>query len=537
MDGRRFLQEAPATPPDHRTEEDDVHPFIHAAASPDKAAVINARTGEALSYADLDARSNQLAQFYRREGLKAGDAVALLLDNRIEFFELAWAAQRSGLYFVCISTRLKAAEIEHIVQDSGATLLFATAKIDPQILHALRATLSCRRFVSVGGGVEGYEDYTTVRDSMPAERIADETAGADMLYSSGTTGNPKGVRLPLSGGPVEAPVPVVSLLTTLYGASADTVYLSPAPLYHAAPLRWCMGIQRLGGTVVMMESFEPLAFLEAVDRYRVTLVQMVPTMFVRLLKLPEELKERHDRSSLRCVVHAAAPCPVPVKEQMLGWWGPIIHEYYAGTEGNGYCTVSPEEWLARKGTVGRAVIGTIKICDEAGVELPPGETGTVYFADGRAFTYHNDDAKTRSSRHPVHANWSTLGDVGYVDEDGYLFLTDRKAFMIISGGVNVYPQETENLLLTHPKVADVAVFGVPDEDFGEVVKAVVQPVAWADAGPGLADELIAFARQHLSPIKAPKSIDFERELPRAPTGKLYKKQLRDRYWPQPSLSA
>jgi acyl-CoA synthetase (AMP-forming)/AMP-acid ligase II len=352
----------------------------------------------------------------------------------------------------------------------------------------------------------------------------------DMLYSSGTTGRPKGVRHPLEGLPIDAPGALVALASMLFGLNENTIYLSPAPLYHAAPLRYCMTIHRLGGTVVVMEHFDAEEALRDIEKYRVTGSQFVPTMFVRMLKLPDDVRLKYDVSSMKSAIHAAAPCPVEVKRKMIEWWGPVIHEYYAGTEGNGFCYVSSAEWLAHPGTVGRALVGEIHICGETGEELPVGEEGVIYFGGGAQFEYHNDPKKTAESRHPAHPEWSTLGDVGKLDSDGYLYLTDRKAFMIISGGVNIYPQEAENLLINHPKVADVAVIGVPNEDFGEEVKAVVQPAHWGDAGPALADELIAYCREHLSPIKCPRSVDFDPELPRHPTGKLYKRLIRDRYW-------
>jgi long-chain acyl-CoA synthetase len=318
------------------------------------------------------------------------------------------------------------------------------------------------------------------------------------------------------------------LAKLLFGIQPDAKYLSPAPLYHAAPLRWCMSVHKIGGTVVVLEKFEPEAYLAAVERFRITDSQLVPTMFVRMLKLPDETRARYDLSSLKMAVHAAAPCPVPVKEQMIAWWGPIIFEYYAGTEGNGFCMLNSAEWLAHKGSVGKALLGELKIVGEDGAEVPQGESGTVFFANGPQFEYHNDPDKTAASRNAQ--GWSTLGDVGYVDADGYLYLTDRKAFMIISGGVNIYPQEAENILVTHPKVADVAVFGVPNEEMGEEVKAVVQPVSMADATPELAAELMGWCRERLSHIKCPRSVDFLEELPRHPTGKLYKRLLRDQYW-------
>jgi acyl-CoA synthetase (AMP-forming)/AMP-acid ligase II len=349
-----------------------------------------------------------------------------------------------------------------------------------------------------------------------------------MLYSSGTTGRPKGVKRPMTGEPFDAPVLGYQLYRRLYGIDENTVYLSPAPLYHAAPLVFTSCVMAWGGTVVVMDRFDAEQSLSLIERHRVTHSQWVPTMFVRLLRLPEATRRHHDLSSHRCAVHAAAPCPIEIKRQMIAWWGPIIHEYYAGSEGNGFVVIDSPDWLAHPGSVGRAVLGEISILDDDGKQLPQGEAGAIYFANGPAFEYHNDPAKTRSAYSAE--GWSTLGDVGYVDQDGYLYLTDRKAYMIISGGVNIYPQEAENVLTGHPQVVDVAVFGVPNEEFGEEVKAVVQPVDMNQATPELAAELIAYCRARLADVKCPRSIDFDPELPRHPTGKLYKRLLRDRYW-------
>jgi acyl-CoA synthetase (AMP-forming)/AMP-acid ligase II len=317
----------------------------------------------------------------------------------------------------------------------------------------------------------------------------------------------------------------------LFRVTIDDVYLSPAPMYHAAPLRFSIGAQALGCTVVAMEHFDAERYIALVEQHQVTVSQVVPTMFVRMLKLPDDVRESHDVSSLKLVIHAAAPCPIPVKKQMIEWFGPIIDEYYAGTEGNGFVYCNSDMWLAHPGTVGTPIACTVHIVGDDGDELPHYESGTIYFEGGAAFEYHNDAEKTASSRHPK--GWTTLGDVGYLDDDNYLYLTDRKAYMIISGGVNVYPQEAENVLVTHPKVIDVAVFGVPNEDFGEEVKAVVQPVSMPaddEQARALAQELIAFCRSELADVKCPRSIDFRDELPRHPTGKLYKRLLKDEYW-------
>ena len=322
----------------------------------------------------------------------------------------------------------------------------------------------------------------------------------------------------------------MQVVTGLYGTNEDTVYLSPAPLYHAAPLRFTMGVNYIGGTNIIMENFDAESSLKFIEKYSVTMSQWVPTMFVKMFKLPEEVRNNYNLSSHKCAIHAAAPCPVKIKKMMIEWWGPIIHEFYAGSEGNGFIACNSEEWLAHEGTVGKPIVGIPHICDDNGQELPIGEEGTIWFEGDSDFKYHKDDKKTKESRHPSHNNWSTLGDVGKLDQDGYLYLTDRKAFMIITGGVNVYPQETENLLITHPKVSDCAVIGVPNEEFGEEVKAIIEPIDWSERGNELEDELINFCKENLSSIKCPKTIDFEKELPRHPTGKLYKRLLKDRYW-------
>jgi long-chain acyl-CoA synthetase len=506
-----------------------LHPCVHVQTVPDKPAIIMAETGETLTYRQLEDGSNQGAQLFRSLGLKAGDGIAIFMENNIRFLEICWAAQRAGLYYTCISSRLTAGEVEYIVRDCGATVLIASHGLS-KVASEVAANLVGVTLFMLGGTVPGFGSYEDATASQPKARIADESAGADMLYSSGTTGRPKGVRHALERLAIDAPSPLGVLVSMLFGLNDSTIYLSPAPLYHAAPLRYSMAMHRLGGTVVVMEHFDAEVALRDIEKYRISGTQFVPTMFVRMLKLPDEVRARYDVSSLKSVIHAAAPCPIEVKRKMIEWWGPVIHEYYAGTEGNGFCYVNSADWLTHPGTVGKALVGEVHICGENGEELPAGEEGVIYFGGGAQFEYHNDPKKTQESRHPVDSTWSTLGDVGKLDADGYLYLTDRKAFMIISGGVNIYPQEAENLLINHPKVADVAVIGVPNEDFGEEVKAVVQPADWRDAGPALADELIAYCREHLSPIKCPRSVDFDPELPRHPTGKLYKRLIRDRYW-------
>ena len=506
-----------------------MHPSQHARATPDKPALIVADSGEVVTYRELDDRSNQVAQLFRAQGLRSGDHIALLLENHPRYFEICWGAHRAGLIYTAMSTRLTDAELGYIVDDCGARAVIASRAMAPAVQQLAGACPAVESWWMLDGAIAGWAGFESAVAAQPVARITDEQAGGDMLYSSGTTGRPKGVSVPPQDTAIDAPNPLTDLMVRLYGMGSDTVYLSPAPLYHAAPLRYTLGVQRLGGTVVMMTHFDAEAYLRLVQQYRISHSQLVPTMFVRMLKLPANLRQAYDLSSLRCAIHAAAPCPVAVKQQMIDWWGPVLWEYYAGTEGNGATFVNSSQWLAHKGTVGQAVIGELRIVDDdSGALLPAGQAGTVYFANGRPFAYHKDPTKTAGSTHAL--GWTTLGDVGYVDAEGYLYLTDRKAYMIISGGVNIYPQEAENVLIGHPQVADCAVLGVPNEEFGEEVKAVVQPRDMRDAGPELAQALIDYCRAQLSPIKCPKSVDFEAELPRHPTGKLYKRLLKDRYW-------
>ena len=505
-----------------------MHPFHHAAATPGKPAFIMADTGQTVSYKELEERSNQVAHLLRALGLKAGDHIAILLENHPRFFEICWGAQRSGIIYTALSTRLSLQEAAYIVQDCAAKVLITSAANQALASVLVEQTSGLNARLVMDGVVAGYSAYEDAIAKQPMTRITDEVAGTDMLYSSGTTGRPKGVFVPPESPAIDARTSIVEICAKVYSVGPDSIYLSPAPLYHAAPLRFNMTAMRLGATCVIMSHFDPEGFLRLVEKHHVTHSQLVPTMFIRMLKLAPETRAQYKLQTLQVAIHAAAPCPVPIKEQMIAWWGPVIWEYYAGTEGNGTTMVNSADWLKYKGTVGKAIVGVLKICDENGNEVVTGTEGTIHFAEGRAFEYHNDPKKTAESKNAQ--GWTTLGDVGYVNAEGYLFLTDRKAHMIISGGVNIYPQECENLLVTHPKVMDVAVIGVPNEEFGEEVKAVVQPRNMADAGPELAAELIAFCRDNLSHVKCPRSIDFEAELPRHPTGKLYKRLLRDKYW-------
>ncbi|MDD5175015.1 MAG: acyl-CoA synthetase [Sterolibacterium sp.] len=506
-----------------------MHPGIHAKATPNKPACIMAGSGISVSYAELDERANRLAQYFRKSGLKTGDHVALLLENHHRYFEVLWAALRSGLYLTPISTHFSLDEIAFIVNDCEATCFITSQYMEQAARDLVAITPAVRTRLMVDGEIPGYPSYETTISAMPAGRIADEGLGDIMSYSSGTTGRPKGIDPGVVGAAIDAPKASIEALKKMGHMSSDTVYLSPAPLYHAAPLRWNQAVISAGGTAVVMDKFDPEEALGLIEKYRVTLSQWVPTMLIRMLKLPEQARRKHDLSSMKIAFHAAAPCPAEVKKQILDWWGPILFEYYGGSEGNGLTFTTPQDWLTHEGTVGRAMLGKLHIVGEDGRELPVGETGLVCFSDGPLFSYHNDPEKTASTRTPQ--GWTTLGDIGHMDAEGYLYLTDRKNFMIISGGVNIYPQEVENLLAMHPKIRDVAVIGVPNEEFGEEVKAVVQLAAWKDAGPELEKEIIEFCRERISHVKCPRTVDFVEELPRTATGKLFKRVLRDKYWP------
>ena len=507
-----------------------MYPGHWAGIKPSTPAIIHATTGVVITWTALNDVSNQVARLLRRLGLQTGDHVSLIMENHLDYLPFAWGAMRTGLYLTCINRYLTADEMAYIVTDSQAKAVLASALVC-DLDELKRLTPGASQHLTVRGEASGWQDYHALLAAeapVPAEL---EPMGDSMLYSSGSTGRPKGIKRPLSGKTIQEGIPGVEK-NNRYGIDDQTIYLSPAPLYHAAPFGFCMRTLSLGGSVVMMEKFDAEQSLAAIERFGITHSQWVPTMFVRLLKIDPDIRTRYDLSSHRCAIHAAAPCPVEVKKQMMDWWGPIIWEYYAGTERNGSTLIDPVDWLAHPGSVGRAASGIIHICDEDGSEMPVGEPGLVYFEQPvRPFEYHNDTAKTASSAHPEHPNWTSLGDVGYLDTESYLFLTDRKAFMIISGGVNIYPREIEDALILHDKVADVAVFGIPNEEFGEAVKAVVQPAPGITADAVFAEELQAFARLHLAGYKIPRSIDFMDELPRLPTGKLYKKVLRDPYWP------
>ncbi len=503
------------------------HFSAYANETPDRPAYIMANSGEIVTYGELDRRSNQIAHLLRDSGIQRGDHIAIMMKNCAEFLQVAQGALRAGVIFTPISTHLKQDETAYIITNCKAKLFIASASLAEVATAAAAAAGGLGRCLSVGGEIAGFEPLEAHWEQVPATPIGDEFLGAPMLYSSGTTGKPKGVYWRPHAESIHADHPMAGSVGAFFGFGVDTVYLSPAPLYHAAPLHYNLMVLGLGGTSIIMEHFDPVQSLALIERYKATHSQWVPIMFVRMLKLTEAERNRFDLSSMKCAIHAAAPCPIDVKEAMINWWGPVIVEYYSGSEGNGFTIIDSANWLTHKGSVGQAIIGQPRILGENGEVLGPGEVGDVYFADSRPFEYFDEPEKTREAFNEQ--GWSTMGDVGYLDEEGFLYLTDRKNFTIITGGVNVYPAEIEGLLITHDKVADVAVFGVPHPEFGEEVVAVVQPMQWDDATEETAEELSLWMRERLSGVKVPRRIDFLQELPRMDNGKLYKRHLQDAY--------
>ena len=522
----------------------------YAQNDPDRLAFIMASSGLSMTYGELESHSNRLAHLLRGQGLYRLDHYAMFMENNHRYIEACMAGERSGLYCTCINAYLTADELAYIVNNSESKVLITSTgrwAVAQQALAACPKVALCLVVDSLGTdavvagaalsaatlpaqvGNARVLHYDTALTPHPTTPLADEWLGTSMLYSSGTTGRPKGILRPLPDNPPSQPLPLFHFLNKLWQCEDGMRYLSPAPLYHSAPLANVSLAIRNGGTVVIMEHFDPEQYLALVQQHRITHTQLVPTMFSRMLKLPEDVRERYDLSSLKIAVHAAAPCPAQVKEQMIAWWGPLIHEYYGATEGLGFTACNTEEWLAHRGTVGRVLLGDLQVLDESLQPVPKGQSGEIWFKTASPFVYFNDPERTALTRSPD-GSMSTVGDMGYLDDDGFLYLTDRSTFMIISGGVNIYPQECENLLIIHPKVADAAVFGVPNPDLGEEVKAVVQPVPGIEPTPELAQELMAFCNAQLSRQKCPRSIDFSVQLPRLPTGKLYKRLLRDPYW-------
>jgi len=497
-----------------------MHPGAH---DPDRAAVVMAESGETVSYGELESRSAQLARFWHEQGLRKGDHVGILLENHARYFEVVWAALRSGLYYTPINRHLTAAELAYVVENSGARSL-VTSRARADQVRDLKVEIP----LMIDGTIDHWPPYEETIDAYPSDPLPDQPCGHGMFYSSGTTGRPKGILFPLPEREVTDDDPMVMNGGPL-GLADGCVYLLPAPLYHTSPVVTGALCHRYGGTVVVMEKWDAAACLAAIERYQVDVAQFVPTMFVRLLKLPADERDAHDLRSLRHVSHAAAPCPIEVKKRMIDWWGPILLEFYAGSENVGSTMITSEEWLAHPGSVGLPRFCTTHICDDDFSPLPVGEIGNVWFdTPGASMEYHDDPEKTAENRSPQ--GWYTMGDVGRLDDDGYLYLTDRKTFMIISGGVNIYPQEAENILINHPAVFDVAVIGVPNDDLGEEAKAVVQLTDGHGPSADLETALLAYCGDHLARFKCPRSIDFVDALPREDSGKLYKRRLRDRYW-------
>ncbi len=508
-----------------------MYPGDHAITRAEQPALIMAQTGQSLTYGELEARTNRLAHFLRARGLHRLDHYAIFMENNARYIECCGAGERTGLYYTCVNSHLMPDELVYILNNSESKVLITSEAKRDVVAAALQNCPNIELCLVTDGKGDGsrFHNLDQAIAPYPIRPVNDESRGRAMLYSSGTTGRPKGILRPLWEKPPSWQDPMIDFIGQLWQYRAGMIYLSPAPLYHAAPQLGVNLMIRAGGTAIVMERFDAQRFLELVQTYKVTHSHLVPTMFSRMLKLPEAVRSRYDLSSLEMVIHGAAPCPVQVKEQMIEWWGPIIHEYYGATEWFGLAACNSVDWLAHKGTVGKVVIGDLHVLDDEMRPCPTSTPGTLWFKSLMPFAYFNDPTKTAQA-HSGDGSLCTVGDVGYVDEDGYLYLTDRAAFMIISGGVNIYPQECENLLITHPKVADAAVFGVPNNDLGEEVKAVVQLMPDIRPGPQVIEELMAFCASHLARQKCPRSIDFEAELPRLPTGKLYKRLLRDRYW-------
>ena len=497
-----------------------------ARATPDKPAFIMGASGEVVTFAELDAKANQIAQLLRASGIQTGQHIAMMLKNCREFIEVVFGCSRAGVVFTPISTHLKKEETAYIINNCNARLFIASASLASVATEAAEHAPELLRKFIVGGETAGFEDWQSAVASQPSDEISDQSLGVPMLYSSGTTGKPKGIFRAPQNTDLDAPHPL-KLVGAYYGFSDTTVYLSPAPLYHSAPLFYNTLNMTGGGTSIIMDRFDPEQALALIERYEVTHSQWVPSMFIRMLKLPEGIRERYDVSSMQRAIHAAAPCPIDIKRQMINWWGPVICEYYSSTEGVGFTLIDSEDWLAHPGSVGRPLTGVPKILDDEMKVLPPGEVGQIYFDEIGRFEYFDEPGKTDEAFDT--RGWGTVGDMGYLDADGYLYLTDRKNFMIITGGVNVYPAEIEGLLVTHPQIADAAVFGIPNEEYGEEVKAVVQLLNHDEAGDALAGDLILWMKERLSSVKVPKSVDFMEQLPRMDNGKLYKRHLMEAY--------
>ena len=503
------------------------HPRLHLPELADKPAIIMADTGQTITYQELEDKANQIAHALRSLGIQNGDHIAMMLENHVQYLIIAWAIFRSGICLTPISYHLLEDETVYILNNCEAKLFLSSKKMEYIAVSSAKKADAVKYFYMLDGTANGYESFDDLIASHPTTPIEDEILGNTMLYSSGTTGQPKGVYTPPPGESIYEMNPILVTMGKTFKFGPHTVYLSPAPLYHAAPFFYNMVTLMFGGTSIIMSKFDPENSLAYIDKYKANYSQWVPIMFVRMLKMPQSIRDKYDISSMKLAIHAAAPCPVEIKEKMINWWGPVIFEYYGASEGLGMTAITSEEWLSHKGSVGKAVVGTPYILDDDGNELATGEIGNLYFTGGNEFKYHKEAEKTKNAYRPDGKR--SVGDVGYLDKDGYLYLTDRKNFTIISGGVNIYPQEIENHLINHPKVTDVAVFGIPNEEFGQEVKAVIQPKNWEDANEELVSELFQYCREKLSRIKIPRSISFDPELPRKDNGKLYKRRIVEKY--------
>jgi len=501
----------------------------------DKLALIFPDTGETLSFYELEEIVIKVAAWLISLGLEAGDGIALLMENRPEFIVIGRAAAQAGLYFTPISTHLATQEITHILDDSGAKLLIASDhtldRAKKMLIERSNADRSSEELLcfSVDSSREGFKSYSSaIDDVVVPEVFPDRPLGREMLYSSGTTGKPKGIRRALTPfADRHKPEAGLESWQRSFQIDGSAIYLSPAPLYHAAPLRYCMRVLNLGGTCVIMKKFDAQRCLEAIDAHCVTHSQWVPTMFVRMLELEPEVRAQYKLTTMKMAVHAAAPCSIHVKEAMLAWWGDIINEYYAGSEVAGTTWITPQEWREHRGSVGRPILGKVHIVGESGEELGPDQIGRIYFSGAANFAYLNDPEKTKSAYNDK--GWATYGDIGHVDRDGYLYLSDRRDDLILSGGVNIYPFEIESVLSKHSDVQDVAIIGVPDKTFGEVPKAIVQLRMGLSADISRAQSLIDFAQSQLAKIKLPRTIVFEPQLPRLETGKLLRRVLKEKF--------
>jgi long-chain acyl-CoA synthetase len=505
------------------------HPRAIAAVTPDKPALIMVDQGQSITYGDLVRRSDQVGHLFASLGVRQGDTIAIMIENHVRYPELMWGAKNSGIRYVAVSTHLNGADAAYVIGDCGATLLVSSKACATLAVEAIAGLTDLPTLLMIDGAVEPFQSYEALLSDQPDAPITGRMRGPSMLYSSGTTGRPKGVRTDFPEVPPETPPQRLAMLIEQYGFGPGTVFVNPGPYYHAAPGRMMVSIHRTGGTVLGFRAFDPESVIRAIDDFGGTHGFFVPTMFGRMLALPKAIRDDAKTATMQHAIHGAAPCPQHVKRAMIEWWGPVISELYGGTEAFGHSFITSEEWLAHPGSVGRPAKGcTLRITGRDGKEVSVGEQGRIMMKNGMNVAYHGDAAKSAALYDET--GFASLGDIGYVDAEGYLYLTDRESHMIIVGGVNVYPQEAENILLEHPVIADVAVIGVPDADMGEAIRAIVQLKPEYDASEALGLDIVAFCRDRLSLHKCPRAIDFVSELPRNEAGKLVKRVLRERYW-------